>query len=308
MLQGRIFEATTLKSEKQLISMKFSQRIGITPLTKNLQIDSIDQDLKNGLWNSFRISFIEPFDKLSTNIQIGQVNIFTFVVWHDHFKWNIETIPRHLSEIKYFLHNWFFDKASWHEIYDFVDFLSNGLPPLQGINSDNFIFFANEVLEREFSAYRFVNGRLSPITNKHEKTEIEEALNNSASFTQLSGCNIHLTHALKLLSDRTNPDYRNSIKESISAIESLVKVISEKPKATLGEALTSLKPKIGLHPALEGGFKQIYGYTNDSSGIRHALMDESNCDFDDAKYMLVSCSAFINYLICKAQKAGFTLS
>ena len=28
------------------------------------------------------------------------------------------------------------------------------------------------------------------------------------------------------------------------------------------------------------------------------------CDFEDAKYMLVSCSAFINYLIQKANKIG----
>ena len=68
--------------------------------------------------------------------------------------------------------------------------------------------------------------------------------------------------------------------------------------------MKKIKDKIGLHPALEKGFGAIYGYTSDQGGIRHAMIDESTCDFEDAKYMLVSCSAFVNYLIMKANKAG----
>jgi hypothetical protein len=51
----------------------------------------------------------------------------------------------------------------------------------------------------------------------------------------------------------------------------------------------------------------MYGYTSDAQGIRHALMDEPNLSFEDAKFMLVSCSAFVNYLIAKAAKAGISL-
>jgi hypothetical protein len=112
---------------------------------------------------------------------------------------------------------------------------------------------------------------------------------------------------LTKISDRKNPDYRNSIKESISAIESVAKIISNNSKDSLGGALDKIKGKIKLHAALEKVFKQIYGYTSDSDGIRHALTEETNCDFEDAKYMLVSCSAFINYLVVKADKAGIKL-
>jgi hypothetical protein len=34
------------------------------------------------------------------------------------------------------------------------------------------------------------------------------------------------------------------------------------------------------------------------------LLEESTVDFDDAKFMLVSCSAFVNYLAAKSSKAG----
>jgi len=108
---------------------------------------------------------------------------------------------------------------------------------------------------------------------------------------------------LSKLSDRKNPDYRNSIKESISAVEAMAVIISGRSGATLGDALKVIKDTIGLHSALEKGFLAIYGYTSDADGIRHAMLSESKCDFEDAKYMLVSCSAFVNYLKMKAGKA-----
>jgi hypothetical protein len=35
-------------------------------------------------------------------------------------------------------------------------------------------------------------------------------------------------------------------------------------------------------------------------------MEESTCDFENAKYVLVSFSAFVNYLISKEVKAGLS--
>jgi hypothetical protein len=79
-------------------------------------------------------------------------------------------------------------------------------------------------------------------------------------------------------------------------------------RATLGQAIKLVREKVGLHPALGQGFSNLYGWTNDAGGIRHALMDDSvACDFEEAKFMLVSCSAFTNYLIAKAAKAGIPL-
>lgn len=43
----------------------------------------------------------------------------------------------------------------------------------------------------------------------------------------------------------------------------------------------------------------LYGYTSDGDGIRHSLLEEPNLDYSDAKFMLVTCSAFVNYLTSK---------
>jgi hypothetical protein len=49
---------------------------------------------------------------------------------------------------------------------------------------------------------------------------------------------------------------------------------------------------------------KLYGYTSDDSGIRHAILDQPTVGFDEAKFMIVSCSAFVNYLIAKAGAVG----
>ena len=108
-----------------------------------------------------------------------------------------------------------------------------------------------------------------------------------------------MTYSLELYSDRKKPDYENSVKESISSVESMCSIITglSGGAATLGNTLKKLKENgVNIHPALENAFKQLYGYTSDSGGIRHGSIEFVNVASEDAKYMLVSCSAFVNYL------------
>lgn len=58
------------------------------------------------------------------------------------------------------------------------------------------------------------------------------------------------------------------------------------------------KNAITIPTALKSGIEKLYVYTNDEkTGIRHALMDETDTpEYEEAKFMLVACSAFINYI------------
>ena len=79
-------------------------------------------------------------------------------------------------------------------------------------------------------------------------------------------------------------------------MEAACRQIDGNKNATITSALAKL-PQI--HPALAKSFSAMYGYTSDADGIRHALLSEPNLSYDDAKYMLVACSAFVNYLLVK---------
>lgn len=215
----------------------------------------------------------------------------------------MDDVPNDSHDAKRWLKKWFFDEAQWDEVYDFIEFVATtAVDPSYDVHAEGFRVCCNQTMEREVAGYRFVGAHISPVTNETEMKEIEQVLV-SADEKRLSGVQEHINAALSKMSNRKQPDYRNSIKESISAVESISNVISGDSKADLGKALKVLKTKIDLHPALEQAFLKIYGYTSDEGGIRHALMEQSTCDFEDAKFMLVSCSAFINYLIMKGEKA-----
>ena len=114
--------------------------------------------------------------------------------------------------------------------------------------------------------------------------------------------NNHFEKALSFYSDRKNPDYKNSIKESISAVESMCCIICGK-KVELGKALGKLeKNGIYIHGAMKNGFQALYGYASDESGIRHGGIEDKEVTEEDAKFMLVTCSAFVNYLKVKFEK------
>ncbi|MBI5894266.1 MAG: hypothetical protein HZB79_11620 [Deltaproteobacteria bacterium] len=280
--------------------MRFSQRIGEKPVKTGLQIGSMDDDLRIALWNAFLFHFIGR-DK-SYIISESSLKIFYQILWHDFFKLPVDGIRNYTSDTHKVINKWFFN-AEWFEVYDFIEFVSNIAYPNLSLDTKKFKQFCNTMMEREISGYRFVGDLITQITNENELKEIEEALENSRK-TKLSGVNAHLESALSKLSDRKNPDYRNSVKESISAVESISQIITGNSKATLGEALKTIDKDVEIHGALKKGFDAIYGYTSDEGGIRHAMLEESKVDFEDAKYMFVSCSAFINYLIIKSSKAG----
>lgn len=162
---------------------------------------------------------------------------------------------------------------------------------------DEFSRQLNFEFERHKFAYRVVGKEIIEITSENEIVSIETAINNSTNNIQL-----HLTKALELYSLRPIGDYRNSIKESISAVEAYCR--EKTNEETLGKALNKLESLgITIPKMLKVAFDKLYAYTNQpDTGIRHALMDDEGKytpSNEEALFMLVSCSSFLNYLNAK---------
>ena len=254
----------------------------------------MDDALRNGLWNAATVAL---WDKLKSrpyrnNETVG--DFFFNLLWLWHYRQPVDEIPYSNDERVKELRQRYF-KWNWYEVYDFIEFAAQRFPEGSSLFMEN----CNVVLEKELSAYRFSGKDLIPITSDQELAAIEESRTLSDIFSPVR---LHIQTAVDLFSDRTAPDYRNSIKESISAVEAICNIITGSSATTLGQALKELEKKgIVLHAALKSSFSSLYGYTSDAQGIRHALMDDPTLDFDDAKFMLVSCSGFVNYLAAKSR-------
>lgn len=275
-------------------TMLFSQRVGITKACKIVQRECMDNDLRNSLWSALTLLYWDNFSYNmypdTYNVKKSNFSELIFSLWLNYFKIPVDRIPARWDELLPELRDYFFN-STWHQAYDFVEFIAeNG----SKFTKAKFIASCNRYMERENSAYRFVNSTIIEITSPQEIAEIETAISNSSPY---AGVKTHLDTAISMLSSKTNRDYRNSIKESISAVESLAKQIDGDESGTLGAILNKLEKSKRLHPALKNAFSYLYGYTNDADGIRHALLDESNLTNADARFMLICCSAFINYAI-----------
>ena len=189
------------------------------------------------------------------------------------------------------------DHHEWFKSFDMIEYSIRVLRSLYSSSRafqsivERFIIMINNTFTRIDYAYRVVDDQIVEITDQEEIVAIEEAV------TQTPAVKTHLSAALKHLSSRPSPDYRNSIKESISAVEALCREITG--ASTFGGAMKELeKNGLEIPTFLKTGFEKLYVYTNDErTGIRHAQMSGTETPgFDEAKFMLVSCSAFVNYI------------
>ena len=281
--------------------MTFSQRMGLADVRKTIQTDDLDQVTRNALWN-----VIAPFFKECAIYCSVYVDI-----WTELYNETLDTRPvaagRYADSEEHFY--MFYKKiivgGKFGECMDLIEFLNrrcfrekwwNELSRRGHYEKEAPVPEAyNHVFERYMVGYRIIDEQIVPITTREEKESIEKAIAKSSSAVAEQ-----MSKALRFLSDRKKPDYSKSVDCSISAVESQCRILLNDPNPTLGKALKLLEDKgVPLHGSLKDGFAKLYGFTSNADGIRHAGVNPSNVDFDLAKFMLVSCSAFVNYLQSK---------
>ena len=283
----------------------FSDRNGINAENTQMQYKQFDERTKNALknaisewydmiyvsegqWGSntqefFRTVLREVYAKfVDGQRRIGYDDFFSIInSTIDNGRYDeVLTLVEYISQ--------FWEKGSmrsWVEAIG-IDYGYEGMP------STCIYHFFNNLFKQEYVGYRFVNDIIVQITDENEVDAIENASN-----TEHDIVNEHMRKAICLISDWQHPDYENSIKESISAVEAMCVLIIGK-KGSLGDALKQLEDKgLSIHPSLKAAFQKLFGYTSDANGIRHAGdIGGPSSTFEEAKFMLVSCSAFINYL------------
>jgi hypothetical protein len=273
------------------VSPRFSERTGAVKV--EIQIETMDAPLRNSIWNF--VAGLIPARNWSTQQHNNAIDLIAR---------DVLRVPTQQVNHGYAI-GWLLEqvqKLTWAEMYDLLEYAVGTLASRM-VGTPTALIQANYVLERERSGYRFVGGQLAPITSPTEISEVESAAER-ATAAGLDGARQHIGAALNLFGQRPQPDYRNAIKEAISAVEAVVKGINGTRGGGLHEALGAVSAKIEMHTALKAGLEKLYGYTSDKDGIRQAILEEANVDEADARFMIVTCSAFVNFLLVKAEAAG----
>ncbi len=296
------------KERKSLISVRggFSDLYGIRKCNTTMQVNEFDNRTRVKLSNVLYDALKKVFESVDTSLYI-------------HFGYDVhpesdysKAILSELFNVRTRLKQGYlfsreetfkkidevFENGSYSDILDILWFTHKWFK--NNYRSGMIIKdICNKCFEKEYVGYRFIGDTITPITDECETSEIEQTL-----ATPYLGCKSHINKSLGFLSNRENPDYKNSIKESLSAVEAICKVIVDKNSATLPDAIKGFKKKgLYMHPLFEEALKKLYNYTSDEGGVRHAeRYFESDVTFEQAKFMVITSCAFVNYLIAEYGK------
>ena len=262
---------------------------------RDIQLECASNVLKRRIVAAFYKQEFDTYDTIDwTNYTTGIEDMMIQMGVPYEFPQNVIYKTKNAKALEDYV---IYGREEWYVIFDFIE---RYLKICDDATFDKMQAEFNAILEDEVSAYRILDGLVVPITNKSEMGSISDAMN-----TPFEACSIHIAKALELFANREKPDYENSIKESISAVESICSEITgiEGAQATLGKTIKKLKDAgMHIHQAMENAFTSLYGYTSDEGGIRHGSMDFVEAPSEDAKFMLITCSAFVNYLVEKWSK------
>lgn len=255
----------------------FSQAHGYVDYPSGIQVKSLDERLRIDIWNYVLVHYLDRRNPNPIPLQAIWANHLGHMINHYDYGQLVDEIQRAVLA------------GPWYGVYDLIQWIVQKTPKGRNYRSpaDDF----NRILAMNRADHRIVDGSVVAITDQTELTAIANAIG-----TASTPASNHIKNALALFANRDSPNYAKSIQESISAAESAAQELARVSKP-LGEALDVVRKQgdLDLHPALITGWKNLYGFTSNSGGIRHAA-DQTTTQPTQAlaQYFLVTCSAFVN--------------
>jgi thiaminase len=286
--------ATDPYADRKKLTFELAE--GAEPLPSQLKPKELSQHLRALLWEAIyknlERSRYRDIDSVDQLLAPWETIFYTLHVDREHkpadeFENDFEELAEKAKSI--------ITTGDYLAVFGWIQYVLRCGPP------GDFAKFIQRALERGHAAYRIVdNDTIVPFGSVAEQAAIEKAFADLSAI-EFHGARKHLRGAAEQLTTGKNAD---SVRESIHAVESVVRVLE--PRADFAKALAKLEAKTKIHGALKAGFNSIYGFTSDENGIRHPLLDkgDANVDEADALFMIGACAAFVSYLINKARAAG----
>jgi hypothetical protein len=148
----------------------------------------------------------------------------------------------------------------WSEIYTRLERFAKAS---RGIRIDQFEAGKNR-------ADRHLEQELELLVLRQDRTRLPLTDRLSAERYRTVGEGWKKAHTLLAASP---PDLANAVKEAVGAVEALARIVTAQPSATLGEAIKILRVSSRITPPLLRGLEELWGWTSEEPGVRHAVLE-----------------------------------
>lgn len=297
---GHQYEIAKPVMNNEADQLTFSQTHGYAPLPIALQLEELPNYARTQVWNVLYDHLHATRDRSGGFVHLGGHWLQVAYAIHtkyfgkpaDDWSSSFHGDSSPIKEIKDHILS-----SPFNEVFDLVQFIMRhqACPP----------FFATEMrhtFKRCQLAYMVVDGDMPTIIPAATPTE-GQAIKDAMQTLAVSGLNGSLSHLKQSAAHINKGAWAASVRDSIHAVESVVRQVAPEKANTLASALRALEKKWALHPALKDGINKLYGYTSNEPGIRHPLLDSDNANVtkDEAVFMLGACASFASYLWRKSQ-------
>ena len=271
--------------------LPFSQREGLVPIPPQLKLGEVSEELRRLLeyyfngeiirgsnyWGNDRLCcFKESHNKLARDFYVKFLSLSI-----ENFSYDPKGIDEALRKA--------LGELDFAALFDLVEFFVRHSATTTQFKSD----LKNAFTEAR-AAYRIIDSKIVAIgTGEQGKAYVRAVAN-----TEQSNVPSARTHLLEAGEKLRRGDWAGSVRESIHSVEATAVKLAPNTD-TLGKALQVIEKKQHLHGALKSAFGQLYGYSSDEEGVRHALVldGKPNVTEADALFMLGACASFVSYLL-----------
>lgn len=158
------------------------------------------------------------------------------------------------------------------------------------------------IFDEDRLAYEFADGVVRRRGRKHTEDQATRA-GVVLGDGRLADARDHYNKALKFFRDRTKPDFQNSVKEAVCAVEAAGKALFPNSKAkTLGDLVKDLGNKNQMPQALLKTLEGIYAYRNSGDGVSHGGANGGAATEAVTEYVLSVCASQIIFLVDLADR------
>lgn len=259
------------------------------------------------------------FDDAPLKLRIGICNIINqYILYLGDYKniYNLITLHFQIERkdninfkdaAEYFIKN----ALSWNQVYDLIELIYDNLSYKEWSHINGWIELPEETRKLRYNFTIDVNnqfksccigwilrkGRIefggSELLNEELIKKAKLLLSNKS----FENPNSQFNKALELLSRRPNPDIENSIKDAISAVEGILKILlGGKPKIKFGDGIKKLVNEGKIKKPLDEIFHALFGFASNAPGVRHGQPDRPVTSLPEAFFFIYTCAACIIYL------------
>jgi hypothetical protein len=201
---------------------------------------------------------------------------------------------------------WLLEQTEWYRIFTFCErvysrLLTDQYSKLETIEMIKKYFSeeVNQLLMEENIDYNFVGGQFERRGRAQTQKNLKK-MGTVLADSNLNEVRKHYNKAIRFFNQTQEPDYNNSIKEALCALESAIEICTgKKASNNFNLAIKELEGNADdkIPTPIAQSMMKVFAFRGSGQGISHAAPDGFRVSDLEAELVLNTVAAFITYIV-----------